>query len=382
MGGAIIFVVSLAGLAILSLLSVSYYCHCFLHVLTESSGGIDEIRWPDEVLGDWWWKPLYCLGLLSVCATTFGVPLALFFLSNPGGFLVAFPILLWLTYPVCVLGPLAAHNFFMVLYPPFLGQLARHPRALLTVVLVTLPLPIAAVATLRAVFHDRFAWVLAASIVLPAAVLFYARAWGRLAWLVLNERRRKPRSRGTPANSPSLGVSDPWSAPEPEIPEMEVEVLPDEPPPTAIQEVGLWPQLPAETTASDEVEDEWSPHKKPYQLTDEDAARRAGRKRQRPQQPVEDGYGMTPDEPPPLPTEAEKYQALNDKDVELKARAERKTVREYLRPPKPTYRRALGTALFGFLFYSPTLRAWLNLAALTLGELLFLYLALSFWPAL
>src|SRR5690349_9789268 len=50
---AIIFVSALAGLAIIGPLWLTYASHCFLVVLTESTVGDDEVRWPDEWLGDW-----------------------------------------------------------------------------------------------------------------------------------------------------------------------------------------------------------------------------------------------------------------------------------------------------------------------------------------
>jgi hypothetical protein len=384
MGGAIIFVVSLAGFAIVNVLFLSYLCHCFLHVLGDSSGGVDEIRWPSEVIFDWWWKPLYCLGMLGFWSTTAGVIVAPFFLNYPAAFGIVFPILLWLIYPIGMLCPMAANNVFMLVNPSFLVQLARQPRGLILVGVLTLPLPIATVAMIDAMLRHNFAWALGAAVVLPAAVLFYARAWGRLAWLVLNAKQKGRKiTERVSARSPALAVDDPWQAPEPEIPEMDVEVLPVDVPPTAIKNIGLWPEQPLESTTVEEVEDEWSPHKKPFRLVDEKTARREWQSRRRVEQPLEEGYETTGEEPPPTPIESEKYRALNEKEEELKAKAAGMTVREWKRAQKPpTFRRAMGWGLFAFLFYEPTIKAWVNLACLTLAELLFVYLIFGFWPAI
>src|SRR5579884_2784664 len=123
MDAAIIFVAALAGLAIVTPVFLCYLCHCLLHVLSDSSTGTDLVRWPDEIFTDWWWKPLYCLGVLAVCGSIGGAVLAPFFLESPDGFLIAFGVLLWLVYPLFLVSPLAAHNLLIILYPPLLAQL-------------------------------------------------------------------------------------------------------------------------------------------------------------------------------------------------------------------------------------------------------------------
>ncbi len=365
MGAAIMFVLSLAAFAVVTPVFLCYLCHCFLHVLSDSSGGTDLVRWPDEIFTDWWWKPLYCLGMFAIGGSVGGAVLAPFFLDNPNGFLIAFAILLWFVYPLFALSPLAANNILIILYPPLLAKIARHFRAFAVVWLATLPLAAAALVLLGQTFRAGFVWAFPAAIVLAAAVLFYARAWGRLAWLVLNDRKRgKGQREAVPASSSALGVEDPWSAPEPEIPELDVEVLSDEIP------------TPAPPPLEEEIEDEWSPHKKPYGVVDEAQAQREWRRRRRADQPLEEGYDTTADEPPPVPVESEKYKELADREEALKARAEGRL--PYEKTKRPTFRRALGKPLFGFLFYEPTIRAWVNLTGLTLVELVFAYMVYSF----
>jgi hypothetical protein len=342
-GPAILLVASLAGLAIVTPLLLCFVCHALLHILGESSGGSDVVRWPNEIVTDWWWKPIYCLGLLGFWGVTSALLLAPCFLGKEE--------LYYVIYPISLLSSLAAHNPFMVLYPPLLGWLVVHPRAFLTVCVVTLPLPAAAAALVWAMVYDGLVWALPAALVCPAALLFYARAWGRLAWLALNEpQTRRKESAPLPASSPALDVADPWQVPEPEIPEVELEevldddlVVPDE-----------------------EIEDEWSRHKKPYGLVDEEQARRDWQNRRRVEQPIEPGYDVTGAEAPPPPVESEKYRQLHK-------RARRGRDHNVDRRP-PTFRRAFGVKLFAFLFYGPTLRAWINLSSLTLLELALLYL--------
>jgi hypothetical protein len=355
MGAAFIFVPALAAFGIITPIFLCHLSHAFLLVLTETSAGTDEVRWPLEGVTDWWWKPLLCVGIFVFWFIT-GLPLvAPFFLAHERLFYIVYPIFLWLVYPLSLLSTLAAGNVFMLIYPPLLGWLAAAPRGLVIAWCITLPLPLATAGIMLQMLRDP-GWVVVAALLLPAAVMFYARVWGRLAWLILNPRRQRREQRPHLA---AVVTANPWQVPEPEIPEVEVEVLDDE---------------PLLTPEPEEVEDEWSPHKKPYLVVDEEKAKREWQNRRRVEVPIEPGYDMTPDEPPPPPIESEKYRELNRKD-------QRRQNDPNIDRRKPTLARAFGAKLFGFLMYAQTLRPWLTLSALSLVELLLVYLLLSLLPA-
>jgi hypothetical protein len=365
---AIIVVAAAAAFAVVGLFFLLYSCHCFLHVLGDSSAGIDEVRWPDESLTDWWWKPLYCVGLFAFWGVTCLIVVGPFFIENPAGFWIAYPLALWLIYPISVGSPFAANNMLMIVDPHFLGRLFHHPRALLTVLVITVPLPAAVVWMIGVLLaRGHFGWAVGAALVLPAALLFYARAWGRLAWLVLNDEPFRPKKPRYSAGSPALAVEDPWQTPEPDIPELDVEVL----------EEDLVEPL------ADEIEDEWSLHKKPYGLLNEEIAREEWKQRRRAKEPLGEAYDVTQAAPLPLPDESEKYRRLHEIEKDIKAREQGMTRVEWDQEQEPpTFRRALGRGLFAFLFYPPTLHAWLYLGLLTLGELFFVYIIAGLVPYL
>src|SRR5205807_2337274 len=97
---AIFLMSAMAGLAIIGPLWLGLGSHCFLVVLTESTIGDREVRWPDDSIIDWWWKALYCVGLLSLWAAAGSVLLVPLVLWNPwvGGAVAA--LFLWFAYPI------------------------------------------------------------------------------------------------------------------------------------------------------------------------------------------------------------------------------------------------------------------------------------------
>jgi hypothetical protein len=372
-GRGMIFVSALATLAFTGTLWLMYLCHCFLVVLTESSAGIDEVRWPGESVLDFAWKPVYCLLLLVLCGTAGGVIVAPFFVTGPVGFVVFFATFLWFAYPVALLSTLHAQNWFAVVDPALVGRLVRHPRALLLVTLITLPPVAATLALLWGLVARDVLFALPAAVVLPPAVFFYARAWGRLAWLVLNARETSKRERRPLPKGVKLDVADPWAAPpEPEVPEVEVEEVHDEaitarPPPKRPDDDG-----------------EWSASFNPYGVMSEETARAEWQK-PRPADPHDDdgGYGMgaplpVPEEPKTL-TEHYEEEARKRRARMARVGEEDETVPERKRR-RPTFGLAFGGELFLFPFYPQTVRAWLNLAAATLFVLAFLRVVVVFWP--
>jgi hypothetical protein len=364
-GGNMMMFVSALGMAgIMTALLAMYASHCFLHVLCDSSGGIDEIRWGHELFIEWWWKPLYCIGMLIFWGLTTAVVVGPLFAASPDGFLIAYPIALWAIVPLGLISPLAGNGALTILHVPLLGRLLRHPAAALQVSLVTLPLPaLTALFVWLTVVQGRLLFAVPAAVTLPAAVLFYARAWGRLTWFLLNE---KPKKRNNKEDErirlPSPADNE---AAKPEIPEFDLDELLEEPAP-AVEE---------------EIEEEFSRHKKPYGLLDEKKADREWRQRRRVEQPVEPGYDTTLDEPPPVPDESEKYLELHEKEQEMKRRAARMSRREWARNQKPpTVRRALGRPLYAFLVYGQTVKAWVNMSVLAFVALLFLRMCLKYAP--
>jgi hypothetical protein len=359
-GYTILFMSALLGMVILTAVWLLYACHCFLHVLTESSAGNDMIRWPGESFFEWWWKPVVCVGMLLFWAMVGGLTLAPFFVRGPIGFGIFFGVFVWLAFPVGLFSALHAQNWFSIVHLPLLARLGRHFGAFLFVALLTLPLTALAVGALAGVVLQSFAWVLPTAFLIPVAVLFYARAWGRLAWLILNAAETRAK---TPARLPkgvAVDVEDPWAPPKPpEVPEMDVEI--DEPP------------------LVDEGEPEWSSRHTPYGIVPEEAARAS---------PAPQAESRRRDEAAPFNEPmgplSNYYAEQEKRDLERRARAEGVPVEELKNAKKrrPTFRRAFGAGLFLFLFYPYTLRAGLNLVILTLVVLGILCMLIQTAPVL
>src|SRR5205085_1467681 len=142
-GQAIIFVSVLAALAIIAPLWLCYASHCFLVVIAESSIGDPEVRWPDETVADWWWKPVYCLFLLSAWASAGGLILSPLLLVSPWLFAAGGVLYLWYAFPVGLLCVMDARNSLALLHLPLIMRLVRYSGSVLLVGLLTLPLGLA-----------------------------------------------------------------------------------------------------------------------------------------------------------------------------------------------------------------------------------------------
>src|ERR1700683_3567449 len=174
-GMTIWFVIALAGLGIFGLLWLLYVSHCFLTVLTESSIGDAEVRWPDETLLDWWWEPIFCLVLLSFWLPIAGLLMGPFVLVSPWAYAAAVGLVLGYIYPIGMLCVMEARSPVAVVHLPLFLRLFAHIPAVLLVGLATL-LPAALVfGSLAGVLLWSVFWAIPAALLLPPALFFYAR---------------------------------------------------------------------------------------------------------------------------------------------------------------------------------------------------------------
>jgi hypothetical protein len=341
LGQAMIFLFTLATLGIVGPLWLCYASHCFLVVITESSIGDPEVRWPDETVVDWWWKPLYC-GLLLVFWVPVGATLAspLLF-TGPWPFGITVAAFVWFIYPIGLLSVMEAHSAIAVLHMPLFLRLARYAGAVLVVGLITLPLGAAvggllALATLKGVV-----WAIPTAFVLPVVLLVYARSWGRLAWMVLNVKARRRPDAEPPPEAAAAMAHDPWALPpREEVPEMEVEV--EEPEPT--------PSLPL---ADDD--DDWPSTPGPYDVP-----------------AVETGEAPF--------SHDEYYRKYRKREEERKARAEGRKPGEKRRRRRANLRTAFGEDFWPFLFEHRTQRVAVSLGMLTLVVLALVRVLVSMIP--
>jgi hypothetical protein len=344
---AIFFVATLVAVGILGLLWLLYVSHCFLTVLTESSVGDAEIRWSDETFLDWWWEPVYCLGLLAFWLPIAGVLMAFFILLNPWVYAVAVGFFLWYAYPVGLICAMDARSKVAIVHLPLFLRLFGHIPTVLLVGLITLLPATLVFGSLAGLLLNSMWWGVPAALLLPPALFFYARCWGRLAWLVLNFKPRTPKaSRETaPPEAVLAKIKDPWELPPPEpIPERDVAVNEPAPPPPEPDETDEWAERPA-----------------PYVVWPE--------------------AGRAPDKPTDGFTHAGYFDEYRKRQEAREARAEGRKPGEKKRRRRASFRNAFGVDLLPFFMQRRTIRAAVNLAAVSFLLLFFLRIAILTMPA-
>ncbi len=179
------------------------------------------------------------------------------------------------------------------------------------------------------------------SMMLPMALLMWARYWGRLAWVTLNHTppRRKRKKRRKPRADQSADA----------MMEIDVEVVTDEPP------------APNETAFAEE--DEWSKDKAPYAMEPEI---------------------NTPESTPGQP-------AVSSVTSYYEERAAREAKEREVEAAKlgigvsggriePSFREAMFVGMWSFLFQRGALRAWANMALMTFAGIFVLALLGIFRP--
>ncbi|MSQ95040.1 MAG: hypothetical protein EXR98_10865 [Gemmataceae bacterium] len=403
MGNAIMFVCSLVACGLCTVLYSLFLSHYFLVTIIDSSAGHPEVHFPRETFTDWWWKPLYCLWILIfwlITSSIFSIPLAL---AGPMYFVVGLAVILWFMYPLSVLSTLYTQNWFFLIHPTILWRMVKHGPALAYVFLVTFAAGALCVGLVYGMFGN-FWLMLPAALIIPGAFLFYARNWGRFAWVSLNfapQRKKKPGEKV----EPSAEVDDPrnWTADEP--PTLEVQEVDDPPPPpesaddsdpwrtdkqpyaldaapgiplfeeSAIESVTT-PPIDAKPQPIVEEEDEWATDKKPYAVTDEPAPAVA-------HSTTAQTTAQSNADKPVVVSQHYDERARKEKAEKKKAQQEAET--RFLPEPSkktPTFQSVFLSGVWGFMCSELTVGVWANLVVLTFLELFCVYLMVSFWPRL
>jgi hypothetical protein len=418
MGGAglvIIFVMASVAGGVVSLFYLVFASHYFLVTLIDSSSGQDEIHYPDENVVDWWWKPILCLWILLLWGTMGSILLAPLVVFGPTVFAISLGVLLWFVYPLGILSVLYTGNWMFFLHPIILWRMLKHYGAFAYVHFITSITVAVSGALVFGAFTQSFWWILPAALVVPTTLLFYARHWGRFAWLSLNFAPRKKKPPRTPIEVPQK-TRERLAAPidETETDETSDGVREGLPPafPHGIQE--KTPDLPLAA----EEEDEWAAHKNPYGIaTDathpslQESADEPMSAPAKPPMPVveeeEDEwatnkkpYGVidepTPSEAPSVNSttspDADKpivlgqyYDNRDRKEKTQKAKARQDAAQNYMPTPSkktPTFQTALFFGVWAFMIEPRTLRVWGNLVVFTVVELFFLTLMMQTFPRL
>jgi hypothetical protein len=431
MGGAIIFVCAFVACTICSMFWLIFASHYFLVTVIDSSAGHDEVEYPRESVIDWWWKPLFCLWILGFWVVVLSIVLAPLLAVSPKSYGICLALLILFFYPLGVLSALFTSNWLFFLHPIIIVRMLKHYSAFAYVHLVTLLVVSACVGLLLGTFTLSFWLALPAAFVVPGAILFYARQWGRFAWLSLNFAPRV--KKGPRAEYAQAADKKAWPGnTEEDVPELAVQEVDEAA--DGMRE-GLPPAFPhgiktgmpggpeavvaaAPPQAAEEEEDEFAPNKKPYKLVDDPT---------RPsfQEAAPEPVSVAASPPPPLPpvvveeedewatdkkpyvvidepaapaqgaaapSEADKpiavskyYDERHRKEKAAKAKAKEIAGQHYLPPPSkktPTFATALFLGVWEFMLYGKTLQVWANLVVFTIVELALLSMVVQFWRRL
>jgi hypothetical protein len=420
-GPIIIFVISLAGCAIWTMIYLTVASHYFLTTLIDSSAGIDEVEYGGDVgVIDWWWKPLLCLWVLGIWIIPVSALLLPLLAHNPEAYALCWTGLLWLIFPVSLMSALYKQNWVLLLHPIMLWRMLRHYLAFAYVHLMTLTAFAACCVLVALAMTHSFLWAGLAAFAIPTTILFYARHWGRFAWLSLNflPRTQKASSPYMEQPMPEPGMREEEEAPQMHMQEVgpaeegvraglpaaypgaiqasiaaDPTPVPPAPPhddwavdntpyvieqdvtqPAFHESTGAPPPAAAQPTpapALEEEEDEWSLNKKPYGIID-DAP------------PVKTAPAIAKSSHADEPQSVSQY-------YDERARKEKKATRKakekagQMGLPKqskktPTFQNALLEGVWPFMIYGRTLRVWTNLVLLTMVELFFVMMVVRFWP--
>ena len=406
-GGAlmgIVFVCTLVCWVLWTVMYSIFAAHYFLTTLTDSSSGQDEVQFPREAIFDWWWKPLLCAWILLVWL----IPSMLLFsplaFVSTEAYLITWGLFLWFVFPMSLSCNLYAQNWLVFLHGGVLSRMLRHFGPFIYVHVLTFALFACCIWLIKQMLTDAFWWVVPAVVLIPATLLLYARHWGRFAWLSLNFLPGRSKSARGERVKGKRKVEDPWAYAEPE-PEPAPAAESKTPAPVADAvapaEVDEWtdmspyqvvddPSLPslvetkptpvapapaqAPAAAMVEEEDEWATEKKPYNLSE-------------PETPA----SLPPDAPPDPhekksdanePITMTKYfdeRARKEKIAAEKAEEAKRTMPAQSKMT-PTFTAAMVTGVWPFMVYHSTLIIWGTMIALTLMELLLLFMLKQTYP--
>jgi hypothetical protein len=232
LGEVMMFMVTLAGAAIVGSYVLAYAASCLMLVVQDTAGGNDEIKWPKEPYADLIGRAVYFGALLAIWLAPAGMlsrglrntwlpdnaPLRFILIAGPG---------LWLWLPIGLLSSLSSVSRWTLFRPSIIWALFRLFRYTLAFYLITGVLGLLTGALwYYALFAGSKALFLPVPLVTAAVFLIYARLLGRLAWRVGRLKLpRAPKGKKRKAAAAAakeqpqeraVAVQDPWAVPEEE----------------------------------------------------------------------------------------------------------------------------------------------------------------------
>src|SRR4051812_15802026 len=119
---ALLFVMGLVGSTILAVSVLSYTAHCILVVVTDTSAGVDRVRWPSDLMVDWIGQSLRFFGVVAILLIPVGVCFRAaadsLFPGEPGLRILVLGVpWLWFAFPIGLLSSMSAGTVYVVLRP-------------------------------------------------------------------------------------------------------------------------------------------------------------------------------------------------------------------------------------------------------------------------
>jgi hypothetical protein len=380
-GTAILFVLTIAGSAILAFYVFTYAANCYLVVVQETSAGLDQVVWADEPIHDRLGRSFHVIVLVLLWLAPAGIltrALRHQWLADQSGLrfiLLAVPGL-WLLFPLGMLSSLAGPSPWIPVRGTVLRGLVRIFPAVLGFYFFT-ALLVAGAAGLwyLALFRYGLVLVPVASAVGAAVFLIHARLLGRIGWLLQRlpaPKRTRPHAtakKETPQKRKArrkraTQTTDPWAIPEGEE-SADTPNLPVEPYGVAAAERPNYPDFSGEAKAKNlgPVLPKSSPAPLPppsasvpeegYEVEGADPTSSSDSR-------VADRSGMSENQPSPAERE-ERAKKILDHIGPENVRLEQLLLQreeEYV-PPQPLF-----TGVYTFPWYAKTVPVWL---ALVLG---------------
>jgi hypothetical protein len=209
----IVFVFLFVGLIIVSVYTLAFAAHSFLHIVSCTAAGVDEVMWADEPMVDWLHKGVTMGWLVAVCVAPAGIigrAAGMNIGTDPLPPLILTAGILWLFLPIGVLSSLTGSTRWAFFRPRVVAAMLRMAGTtlgfyLVTALLFAIALPLWYYAIVR-----QIGLVPIAAVVGGAVLMIYARLIGRLGsgLLNLNPKRRVDKSASSPARMVFGSIED------------------------------------------------------------------------------------------------------------------------------------------------------------------------------
>ena len=190
---AIFAALSVAGLAIVGTYTFAYFAHVFFTIVEATSGGQDEITWPDEPIVDRLGKAAILVWMIMISLIPGYIVGQALSGQRPGPtFLIAASIA-GLVFPVVLLSVQSVGNFFYIINPPIIKRLMANTHILAGYYIAAMITWLIGGASIYGLKSLSLGFSPIFSLILAWAMFTMARLIGRLSHKMSDVKRRPRR---------------------------------------------------------------------------------------------------------------------------------------------------------------------------------------------